>query len=488
MTTATKPRSRSSMSSQPDGPAEPDVFEQFCRDVLTTNEGKPLVVEAFQRLMLRDYFAGVRSTVIIISKKNGKTTLLGALALFHLLTTPDAECVIAAASRDQASIMLRQIRGFIRRSPDLAERLDVTQRVISYERLGGQIRILASDVDTVDGAIPTLVLIDELHRHKHPDVYGVLRDGLGPRQGRMVTISTAGDDQNSPLGSLRAKAYAAKGMKRDGAYRYVKTRDFALHEWALEPNADRKDLKLVKTANPASWQTISELRKRHDDPSMVDWQWARFACGIWMAGEESAVSEKDWRGCADEKATVPPGTPNVRIGVDLAQKWDTCAWVPMYRRDDGVVVVGKPTILTPPQDGTSLPYEEIWTVAREMADRWPGCQFVFDPTRGGEQLAQQIDGEIENCEVAVHSQDPRPMCLAAERLTKAISEREIIHCDDPELNAHVLAAGAYFIGERWKFVKQRKKKMPIDGVVALAMAHSTLIADDSAPDNSVYFL
>lgn len=435
--------------------------------------------------MLSDYFAGRRSTVILISKKNGKTSLLGALALFHLLTTPDAECVIAAASRDQAGIMLRQIRGFIRRNPDLGQALEVTQRVISYERLGGQIRILASDVDTVDGAIPTLALIDELHRHKHPDVYGVLRDGLGPRGGQLITISTAGDDEHSPLGILRSNAYAAPGMVRDDAYRYVQTADFALHEWALEPEADRADLDLVKTANPASWQTIEELRKRHDDPSMTPWQWARFACGIWMAGEESAISEKEWRACANPEAQIPPGAVGVIIGVDLAQKWDTTAFVPLHQQDK--ITVHKPVILTPPQDGTSLPYEEVWAVAREMSDRWPGCRFVFDPTRGGEQLAQQIDGEIEGCEVSVYSQDPRPMALAAERLVTALSERSLEHPDDEQLNRHVLSAGAYFVGDRWKLVKQKRKKLPIDAVIALAMALSVLIDGVETPNDFVIF-
>lgn len=485
MATATPtkpPRSQRSTTSQGDDNSELDLFKEFCAGTLTVNEGGPLVVEPFQEVMLRDFFEGARSTVILISKKNGKTSLLGALALFHLLTTPDAECVVAAASRDQAGIMLRQIRGFIRRSPELLELLEVTQRVISYEDLGGQIRILASDVDTVDGAIPTLVLIDELHRHKNPDVYGVLRDGLGPRGGRMVTISTAGDDENSALGQLRQKAYTFPGLDRDGAYRYAKTPDFALHEWALEAEDDRDDLELVKTANPASWQTIEELRRRKDDPSMMPWQWGRFACGVWMAGEESAVSEKEWRACANVDAAIPPNTIGVHVGVDLAQKWDTTAFVPTWKRPDGVVVVHKPAILTPPQDGTSLPYEEIWTVAREMADKWPGCQFVFDPTRGGEQLAQQIDGEIENCDWIIHSQDPRPMALAAERLVAAISERRLEHPDDQELNTHVLSAAAYFVGDRWKFVKQKRKKMPIDGVVALAMAHSLL--NEAQPESN----
>ena len=80
-------------------------------------------LEPFQRRILADYFAGTRETLVLLSKKNGKTTLLAALALHHLLVTADAECVIGAASREQAAILFDQAVGFIRRSDGLADEL-----------------------------------------------------------------------------------------------------------------------------------------------------------------------------------------------------------------------------------------------------------------------------------------------------------------------------------------------------------------------------
>ena len=44
--------------------------------------------------------------------------------------------------------------------------------------------MLAADEATADGVIPTLALVDELHRHRSAGLYGVFRDGLGPRTGR----------------------------------------------------------------------------------------------------------------------------------------------------------------------------------------------------------------------------------------------------------------------------------------------------------------
>ncbi len=336
------------------------------------------MLEDFQRRMLADHFAGVRETLVLVSKKNGKSTLLGALALYHLITTHDAECVIAAASRDQAQIMLRQAQGFVRRSSSLQMRLQVKQREIVHRHHGGRVRILASDVDTADGVIPTLALVDELHRHKSADLYGVFRDGLGPRDGKIVTISTAGDSHDSPLGELRAKAYAMKGLVRDGAYRYVRSGDFAMHEWALEPDEDRDDMDVVAGANPASWQTPSELRKRHDSPSMTEWQWARFACGVWGLGAKPAFDPEAWAALAGEQAQPEEGR-KITLGFDGARRRDGTALVGCDLETGFVFVLGywqKPA-------GAGVDWEvpegEVDEIVDYAMKTWDVVRFYGDP-------------------------------------------------------------------------------------------------------------
>src|SRR6266498_3678453 len=98
-------------------------FEKFCQELRLEN-GKPMKLEPFQRVMLKDHFAGVTEIVIVIPKKNGKTTLLAALALYHLENWPEAECVIGASSRDQARILFKQAAGLVRRA-GLQQRFDV---------------------------------------------------------------------------------------------------------------------------------------------------------------------------------------------------------------------------------------------------------------------------------------------------------------------------------------------------------------------------
>lgn len=470
--------SLSSMSFAPDVPSSDlDAFGRFCARVLTVEDGRPFMLEPFQRRFLGDYFGGARELVVIAPKKQGKSSILAALSLWHLLSVPFAEVVVVAASRDQAGILLRQTVGFIRRSAALRERVTIKQREIVDEEAGGRIRILASDVDTVDGQLPTLAVVDELHRHRSPELYGVLRDGLGPRGGQLVSISTAGDDETSPLGQLRTKARAMPGLRRDGAHRHVRDEHFAFHEWSLDPDADVDDLDLVLTANPASWIDRDELRRRRT-ASMMPWQWRRFTCGIWSAGENSAVSDREWRACARPGLEVPAGVSGVFVGIDLGWKIDRTALVPVWRPDgDDVAQVHPPVILTPPGDGTSLPVGDVFDALEEMADRWPDVTFVLDPAADGEHLAQRLEAELTRVTVATHSQKHGPMVLAASRLSEAIAAGRLVHPDDAELNSHVLAAAARSVGEGWRFAKQRGRYAPIDAVIALAMAHSTLIGE-----------
>jgi phage terminase large subunit-like protein len=371
-------RSPRSTSSRSDGRQELDLFAGFCRKALTLEDGSPLELHDFQRRMLSDLFDGVRETLILIPKKNGKSTLLGAIALYHLCTTPDAECVIAAASRDQAQIMLRQAQGFIRRSPSLQARLQVKQREIIHRSLGGRVRVLASDVDTADGVIPTLALVDELHRHKSSDLYGVFRDGLGPRDGRMVTISTAGDNEDSPLGVLRATAHAMPGLERDGAYRHVRSDGFSMHEWALDADQDRDDLELVKSANPAPWQTVEGLRERHSSPSMTPWQWARFACGVWGLGAQPAFDIDLWRSLAQPGKTIESGRL-VTLGFDGSRRWDATALVATDVLDGHQVLVG--AWERPPNAGEDweVPEGEVDQAVAHAFETWDVWRMYADP-------------------------------------------------------------------------------------------------------------
>lgn len=488
------PRTRSrSTSSRRAAKLEPGTlrhFAEFCRRFLVLDNGHPLDLEPFQRRLLADYFDGVRETVVILGKGNGKTTLFAALALYHLCYTSDADCVVAASSRDQATLLYNHARGFVERTNARGElragaaalqtRVVVKKgtREIRSLRDNGMIRVLASDTDHADGVGPTLALVDELHRHKNGDLYGVFHDGLGKRNGQIVTISTAGEDEESPLGAIRKRALGFPTVKRKGAYTVARSPSFVLHEWSLRPDENREDLRLVKRANPASFVTEAWLRERRESPTMTPTRWARYACGVWVRGEDAAISPLDWGRCADPQLDLPDGTP-VWIGLDLGWKWDTTAIVPLHAAPASAALtrdgtsgtptfeVGEPAIVEPPRDGTSTDEADIIEPLLEMRDRWKVLGVVFDRNAGGQQLAQRLERD-HGMTVIDHSQDPAPMAQAAERLHEAVRTRALRHPAHERLTAHVLSAVAKrTTGEKWRLVKARR---PIDGAIALAMA------------------
>lgn len=469
---------------------ELDTFEAFCA-TLTLESGQPMRLEAFQRRMLEDFFAGCRELLVLIPKGNAKSTLLAMLALFELMTTPDAEIIIVAAARDQAAVMLRQAQGLVRRQPELAERLSVKQREIVHPHLGGRIRVMASDVDTGDGVIPSLVLLDELHRHRRDELYSTLRASLEKRDGQMVVISTAGDDESSPLGQLRTRAYGLPIQKRDGAYRYAASpdRSFVLNEWSLDPDQNLDDIDLVKTANPLSTITVQKLRERHDSPSTTRWGWARFSCGAWVRGENSAIDPVEWDALKEFRCQIPAGSP-VWVGWDNAFRGpDTTAIVPLWWKSEEERVIGDPTVLEAPAVGM-VDDRDITQAFDRIAERWRIEAIVYDPNAGAAGLAQQI-ARNTGWRLVEHSQRDGEMARADGRLLEAIRRRQLRHTGNPTLRQHVLNAVPKSVaGEASRFTRpSHGPRRPIDSLTALSMAHDVAFAEASQPHepSAVYF-
>lgn len=99
----------------------------------------------------------------------------------------EAEVIIVAAARDQADVLRRQAEQLVKRSGkrvgvfswrigDATYEVKTGYREIRYG--DARMRVLAADAATGDGAIPTLAIVDELHRHRSMELYGILADGL----------------------------------------------------------------------------------------------------------------------------------------------------------------------------------------------------------------------------------------------------------------------------------------------------------------------
>lgn len=492
----------------------PDLedFREFV-STLISQQKQTLVLEDFQAASLSDYFCGCTITVIIQPKKNGKSTIVAAVSMYHALSVDDADVIIVANSKDQAKIVYRHIVKFIAKQPKLAEVFDVKTGFNEIRVIGGtgRIRVLASDDQTLEGVEPTLVIIDEYGQFTSADAWGPLNDGLDTRNGQMIVISNAGTDEEGPLGTQRTRLYEY-GVERHGlAYRVCRAPDGSevLHEWALDGPEQCEDLSLVSEANPASWMTQGILARRKATAETKA-RWQRMGCGLWVRGGGAAIQPWEWDGLLSNER-IPTGA-NVFVGLDFAFKIDCTAIVPHHWTATGRRLFGTPIILEPPAGENSLDTRAVtvalevisgfvkfdrtkfiadlsrdndredidrWADAIEAADSYSVSAFVYDEY-GVEQMMQDFHRAHRTTRFISFSQKDSNTSRADGRFMEALRAKSIGHNGHAEFKAHALNAIEVptFGGREFKFDHPKNRSKPMDALRAASMAHDAAVAEN----------
>lgn len=444
-------------------------FAKFTSRLILPNS-QPARMVPHQRVMLAEHFAGAIETLLLLPKKNVKTTTLAELGLFALMTCDDAEIPIVATSRDQATLLLDEAIGFVRRTPGLERHIDIKR---GYRELrarhenGGRLRVLAADVDTADGITPwPLALVDELHRARSAELYAILRAGLEARGAQMIAISTAGTNLASPLGVMRRAAYRLPILERDGRHRRAATEDgsYVMHEWALDPTDDPDDMRIVRQVNPAPWHTLTALARRHDSPSMTPWTWRRFACNLWQATADPWLPAGAWDAIARPGMVIPARAP---------------AWLGIFRHKETLTALTaiahdprRPRtgwaawtdILSPDRGPVAL--GDVEEAVRRAAIRFDLQAVVFDP----QQFARSAELlEDEGLFMVPMPNTNARMAPASDELYQAIVGGDLVHDGDDRLAAHV-EAGVVARTERGWRLTARGAEGDVEALMALVMA------------------
>lgn len=455
-------------------------FRAFLRGLHV--DGYALGLERFQLDIFRDHFGPAIEEVVIIPKKNYKTTSLAALALYHLSVTAEPEVPVVAASAKQAGVMYRQALKIVKGNGEkLAGKERYRLAGVEYEvregsrtirANGGQMYVMAADSDTADGVIPTLALVDELHRHRNADTYGVLSDGLDARDARMVTISTAGARADSALGHLREKAHAYRNRKVDGRHtRYAKGA-FVMHEWALlEGKDDPDNLTHVLKANPAKTQTRAKLARRKALPTMTRGRWLRFACGLWTEGEEPAIDPGLWDAARVQLGKIRPGAT-----VWLAAQPGDSAWIGYAGApvgNGGRVPVHAEYL---GEDRSGVKVERRLLELRDLYDVRQVVYPRYSFDRSAEVLADE--GMYLDDVAAAASR----YSVISTTFNRMLNAGLLMHDGDPELRASVMSATAKDSEVGWRYVMSPKAA----GLFAVANALHQATAVEPEPPMAVF--
>jgi phage terminase large subunit-like protein len=146
-------------------------------------------LEGFQREIVEEAFSPRRELLVLIPRANGKSTLLAGLALWSLLRGRGSQIVVGAASREQASVLF-DIARKMAQHPEVAPRVEVTRREI--RTADGWLKVIPADGPRQHGLIVDLAIVDELHAHRHDELYIALRTAMQKRPGARWTFYRLG--------------------------------------------------------------------------------------------------------------------------------------------------------------------------------------------------------------------------------------------------------------------------------------------------------
>jgi phage terminase large subunit-like protein len=456
-------------------------FRQWARQ-LELDNGDQWDTEDFQEAFVEDLFAGVPECWLIIPEGNAKTTLFAGLGLYHIEHRQSATVPIAASSRDQAEILFRQAEGLVERNDRLRASFTTLPgyRRIRCDRTLSRIQIFAADERTGDGAIYTLALVDELHRHRDLRLYRTWRGKLEKRGGQIGAISTRGEPGGEFELTLERIRHEASDLRMEGTFTRAASPQLVLHQWAVPDDGDVEDIDLVKRANPLKAITAPMLAAKRASPTMTLSHWKRFVCNLPTRSDSAAIAEAEWFG-ATTTELIPEGEP-IWLGLDVAWKHDTTAAVPLWWKSPKFRLLGPAAVFVPPRDGTSLDPALIEKGLLEIHERNPVHTVVMDMTRA-EQLGRWI-GEKLGATVIDRAQTIPLAIEDYERFMEALREGWLKHQGDPALTTHVLNAvarmlpsgGAMFERTSSSRSASGQDRRVIDGLVAAAMVHSAASA------------
>ena len=142
-----------------------------------TGAGKRFKLDEWQKEFIRDIYEPqrimpdgsqrrvVRRAILSIARKNGKTALIAAIALAHLVgpvAEVHGEIYSAANDRDQASIVFKFAKQIVELEPELLQMIDIvpSTKTMIGRRMGTVYRAISAEAGTKHGYLPSVVIYD----------------------------------------------------------------------------------------------------------------------------------------------------------------------------------------------------------------------------------------------------------------------------------------------------------------------------------------
>lgn len=476
-------------------------------------QGNKFVLRPWQQKFIRDVYEPVgpdfkrlvRDAVLSMGRKNGKTALIAALVLVHLIGPEwvyNGEIYSGANDREQASIVYKFAAQLVKADSFLDKWLtcvDSTKRIVCLNN-GSFYHALSREAGTKHGLNPTFAIYDELAQAKDRNLYDTLNTAFGARDEPLfAVISTQSRDPQHILSEL-----IDAGLSDNDP-------SVVCHLYAVpddDEDLDIYDEKVWHQANPALGdflllESVRKLAKQAQDSPSFEPSFRNLTLNQRVDSTPSVIHARDWRACENKKSRLYPGEP-IYLGLDLSATTDLTALVAVSATDGSRLAswFWKPGDLVrehetrdrapyerwkieghlnaPP--GKDIDYELVCRQIVELNEEYEILGIAYDRWRIDTLMKafarleiatyyhtdDDIDGD--GIRFVPWGQGFKDMAPAIDAVEQAIASRTLSHPGHPILTWCVSNAVATLDPAGNRKLDKSKVRFRIDGAVAMAMA------------------
>lgn len=440
-------------------------FAEFCRRFLVTPKGHG-ARQAFRprdwQLSLVDTLQGdTRIALWVLGRGNGKSTLVAAIALWHVFMSgiEGARVVIVAQDERSATRMLNTAARMVELSPELSARCLVYKDKITVPATDSTIVALPGEAARIEGEDASLAVADEIGFMRR-DAFESLLLSTGKRpESKLLAIGTPSPPswrEASPMLDL-----VLEGRTTDDAtFKLVEYGGDIAHTvdcehclTAANPGlGDLLDRGTVRAALPPRTRESEYRRARlaewveHDDKTFL-------TAATWNALNTGEV--------IDDGAEVVVAFDGSFSGDSTALLLATVSTKPHF----DVLALWEGS-----DDSFRVPIQEVEDTIRDACRRFNVVEVVADPFRWARSL--QILAS-EGVPVVEFNQNPARLTPATTDLYQAAVNGELTHSGNPDLARHVTNATVAEDARGVRLAKEnRNSRRRIDLAACAVMAHS----------------
>ncbi len=469
-------------------------IERYCLAPEGDHIGKPIHLEHFQRKFILEIYdnpVGTHSAYLSIARKNGKTALIGAILLAHLVgpeAVQNSQIISGAQSKEQAAVVFELARKMIEMSPVLSKLVRIQpsgKRLIGLAR-NVLYRALAAEGKTAHGLSPILAILDEVGQV------------VGPTDKFVSAITSAQGAYTNPLLiaiSTQAPTDADMFSTWIDAQQNAPDPRVVCHVYAAPNDCQLDDPAAWAAANPAlgifrSKADVAKQCKQAMDMPANEPEFRNLILNQRVEAVSPFVARSVWE--ANGNAPGDSTGRKVWAGLDLASVHDLTAfvavddtggvhpsfWLPAHglvekSRKDKVpydLWAKQGSLFTTP--GKAVEYEFVAEFLRGFFDRHDVQAVGFDRALMKYLVPWLVKAgftEVELAKFVEFGQGTLSMTPALRELEVKLLNTQLRHGSHPVLN--MCAANAKVVGESGgrKFDKKNARGR-IDGMSALANA------------------